>query len=139
MRNTLLCLALLLATHFAQAAGPIVALVDLHKREGVYWLAGDQQAFTGTAEAPHRRHELKDGRLHGLTRYYWPNGKLQYEAEYEKGAVHGYVRRYYENGQLSYEGSRWKGREAGIAMTCYFEDGREMNPCNGNAMTGGTR
>lgn len=40
----------------------------------------------------------------GRTKYYYPNGKVQYETDYKQGVEHGYRKTYYRNGNIEEEG-----------------------------------
>jgi antitoxin component YwqK of YwqJK toxin-antitoxin module len=61
---------------------------------------------TGKAREGYRRQvcafekRYKDGRLHGYSRYWYPNGKLESVVPYKHGELNGMVTRYYSNGSL---------------------------------------
>ena len=59
--------------------------------------------FEGPSATPKAVSEFVDGLRHGMSRVYFPDGKLHSEARYEYGEVVGTDRTWYENGQLEEE------------------------------------
>ncbi len=54
----------------------------------------------------------KDGVPHGDAEFYYPNGKLQIEAEFKNGLKHGKWKHYDENGELLSKEKWKKGKES---------------------------
>ena len=67
---------------------------------------------------------FKDGLVNGLTRWWWNNGNIQYEAFEIDGLLDGICREWYENGQLANSANY----ENGIIVSeeCWDEDGNKI-------------
>ena len=57
----------------------------------------------GVGEVPKAVSEFRDGLRHGMSRVFYPDGKLRSEARYEYSRPVGADRTWYENGQLEEE------------------------------------
>src|SRR5580698_10395201 len=58
--------------------------------EGAWWSAADGEWVLG--------HKDARGKLHGLVRYWRPDGTLVAETRFRHGVLHGHARRVYEDG-----------------------------------------
>ncbi len=100
---------------------------NLIKEKGVYSFEGS--VYTGIVEeyddAGRLISEIKlvDGKKEGLSKFYWPDGKLKCEANYQNGIYHGSVVRYFENGNLFSSFNYDQGQESG-KQQMWKSDGR---------------
>jgi antitoxin component YwqK of YwqJK toxin-antitoxin module len=79
-------------------------------RNGIVYQKGDNKPFTGFVvgraregyrpQIYHYKKEYKDGILHGQTKFWYPNGKLESVEPYVNGKINGNVIRNYRNGQM---------------------------------------
>ncbi len=78
-------------------------------RDGVLYRIGEKEPFTGIVTGKGRdgyrrtvctfEKAYEDGLQHGLTVYWYENGKVESKETYVHGEIHGYVTRYYPNGR----------------------------------------
>ena len=68
---------------------------------------------------------LKDGEevKHGLCKYYYENGELEFEYNWKNGELDGLCKIYYENGKIKSEYNYKDGELHGIGKR-YYEDGK---------------
>ena len=67
--------------------------------------------------------EYQNGQLHGTNKAYYDNGQLSWEEEYQNGQFHGTCKRYYDNGQLYWEQEYQNGQYHGTSKR-YYENGQ---------------
>lgn len=92
---------------------------NLKKAKGIYYFKG--KPYSGVMEEHDASKnligvsEFADGKKNGVSKYYWPNGTLKFEANYKNGFYHGSVKRYFENGKLlswfNYDNGYESGRQ----------------------------
>lgn len=99
----------------------------LTKEKGSYSYNG--KAYTGIIEEYNdsgtliSEIKLVNGKKEGLSKFYWPDGKLKCEANYQNGIYHGSVTRYFENGNLFSSFNYDQGQESG-KQQIWKSDGR---------------
>ena len=76
-----------------------------------------------------RLYQLKDGKLHGLSTWWYENGKKSGEANYVDGKAHGLETWWYENGQKSSETNYVDGKRHGTD-TRWFDNGQKGRESN---------
>jgi antitoxin component YwqK of YwqJK toxin-antitoxin module len=104
--STTILILMILTIVACQAEIPEAEIVV---RKSLVYQKGDEKPFTGFVVGRARegyRHKIyrykkqyKDGRLNGMTKFWYPNGKLESVEPYEKGEISGVVIRYHDNGQ----------------------------------------
>lgn len=72
---------------------------------------------------------LKNGKLEGLRKMYYQNGKLSVERNYSNSISDGLEKEYYEDGTLKQKGIFIKGKEDGI-WEMYFPNGQVEQKTN---------
>ena len=117
---------------------------ELRKRgeEGaqLYYAPNSQTPYTGwvVKHVPNLRasisilsrlYQLKDGKLHGLSTWWYENGKKSGEANYVDGKAHGLETWWYENGQKSSETNYVDGKLHGTD-TRWFDNGQKGRESN---------
>jgi YD repeat-containing protein len=65
---------------------------------------------------------MKDGRNHGVSKWFHANGNMSQEQNFVDGALDGSVKTYYPSGALNSEGTYAKNLAQGVYKV-YFEDG----------------
>mgnify|MGYP003885137069 FL=1 len=90
---------------------------DLSKERGVYFY--NQALFFGsiiqlsssgdTLEVSEYEYGIKEG----VSRKFWPNGLLKFQAHYKKGIYHGEVSQWYQNGMPFTQFNYNNGKESG--------------------------
>lgn len=72
-----------------------------------------------------KRQEMshKEGKVHGIVKTYYTNGKLASELEYKNGVAVNRYKKYYPNGQLEVEGDFTDGAMTGKQKQ-YYENGQ---------------
>ena len=79
--------------------------------DGIIFVEGDSAPYTGIIEkkSADSRVEstisIKAGKLEGIERNYFPNGKLKSEMSYKDGKLDGVVKKYGENGKVIQQGT----------------------------------
>ncbi len=73
--------------------------------------------------AKEQKNEQPKGKLQGLHKYYFPDGKLYLEINYKDSVPHGTTKRYFKSGQLLEQSEYRNGIQHGITKT-YYEDGK---------------
>ncbi len=68
----------------------------------------------------------KRGKLHGLSKSYFPNGKVLWKGKYENGKVEGLVLEYYSNGELHREVNYLNGNKHGKYYSYFFSGDTEI-------------
>tara|TARA_B110000196_G_C20499386_1_gene366053 strand:- start:88 stop:492 length:405 start_codon:yes stop_codon:yes gene_type:complete len=97
----------------------------------VVYLKSNNKVVTGIIYDNYENGQLifensrKDGRAHGLSRFWYENGQLQYEANYKDGKEDGLLRAWYENGQLMVKSNAKSGKK--ISQECWDEEGNEID------------
>jgi len=66
--------------------------------------------------------EYLDGKAHGITRIWSPDGVLTQEAEMEHGEYHGKYKTWWNNGNRKEEGRFYRGKRVGL-YHWYSENG----------------
>jgi antitoxin component YwqK of YwqJK toxin-antitoxin module len=100
---------------------------NLKKEKGVYNYNGSE--YSGILEEYDTKGQLLseiklvNGKKEGLSKFYWPDGKLKCEANYQNGIYHGSVIRYFENGNLFSSFNYKDGQESG-KQQMWKSDGR---------------
>jgi antitoxin component YwqK of YwqJK toxin-antitoxin module len=100
-------------------------------RNGIVYRKGDEKPFTGFVMGRARegyrpkiyRYEkqYEDGILNGMTRFWYPSGKLESVEPYKKGEINGAVIRYYDNGQKKARIPMKNGMRSGSAGELFWE------------------
>lgn len=71
--------------------------------------------------------EFKDGKLHGITYYWYPNGALESLEPYDNGELNGMVTRYYPNGKRKAKVHMVNGMRGGYEGELFWDaDGKLM-------------
>jgi antitoxin component YwqK of YwqJK toxin-antitoxin module len=136
--------------------GEVVDMDKLQYRDGVVYLPDEDTPFTGRAESFNdnwqKRGEsnYKDGKLHGLSTYWYGNGQKQREKTYKDGKTwsavvwkpngekcpvtnvvngSGVVVDYHEDGQKESEGNYKDGKQHGL-WTWWHENGQKESERN---------
>lgn len=83
---------------------------ETFRRGRLVYQAGSETAFsgvvTGRSREGYRRQvctyekSYQDGRLHGVSRFWYPNGQLESVVNYANGVMDGMATRYYSDGKL---------------------------------------
>ena len=98
----------------------------LVQRDSIFYLNNSNDIFTGPVfNIIDKKSEgyIKDGKRHGLFRFYHKNGQLEGEVTFKYGKKNGVSKYYDENGQLRAE-QPWKdGKEDGLWKD-YDENGQ---------------
>lgn len=84
-------------------SGKLYAAIGEEKREFFY-----EDGTLKTSE------EMRDGKLHGESILYWPNGKLKRKCHFENGVRHGLDQMWDAEGNLADEGCYERGKPIGI-------------------------
>jgi len=81
-----------------------------YTRNGLLYEVGKAEPFSGyivgKAREGYRQKRLKfikkykNGRQHGITRFWYDSGQLESVEPYRNGKINGMLARYYENGQI---------------------------------------
>ena len=83
-----------------------VNITDTEIREGIAYVKGETEAFTGIIKLYYENGNLesesnfKDGKQEGLSKLYYENGDLESEGNFKDGKGEGLAKEYYENGYL---------------------------------------
>ena len=83
-----------------------VNITDTEIREGIVYVKGETEAFTGIIKLYYDNGALKweanykDGKLEGLSKGYYANGYLESEGNFKDYKLEGLLKLYYENGYL---------------------------------------
>ncbi len=81
-----------------------VSISNITYKDGLYYFK--EKAFNGNIVAHYENEKLKylsqvfDGRLHGLTTEYFPQGEVKAERNYYLGKLHGAFTEYFQNGKI---------------------------------------
>ena len=67
--------------------------------------------------------EVVDYEFTGFGAKYYPNGKIEFEGNWEDGELNGFGKEYYENGNLLYEGE-WEYNSYNGKGIFYYDDGK---------------
>lgn len=62
-------------------------------------------------KTPSKEENFLNGKLHGITKEWWPNGKLWYEGNFQNGLKHGVCKTWNEDGTLYFEGNFINGNQ----------------------------
>jgi antitoxin component YwqK of YwqJK toxin-antitoxin module len=108
-------------------------------RNGIVYQKGDKKPFTGFVTGRGRegyrrqiyryQKQYEDGILNGMTKFWYPNGKLESVEPYENGQINGHVIRYYRNGQMKARIPMRNGMRSGGAGELFWDK-------NGNLIKG---
>lgn len=79
-----------------------------------------ERAHYGNGQIKYELPKNRKGELHGLARWWYPDGKLQLTADYTNGVLNGTMVRYAANGNVETEDQYLDGKLNGLS--------REMNP-----------
>lgn len=82
---------------------------------------GDYMVYTDQ-EILRAQHQMKQGKMNGLSKQYYDDGKLQVERFTENGKANGSSKEYYQNGNLSLEATFKDNKPEGLAKR-YYETG----------------
>lgn len=96
-------------------AGEILGTTEFINGSGKYREWDDQDRLKGEVE-------IANGRRHGFTRYWYPDGTKWSEDEYANGELHGLATAYDHSGRLRLRQEYDKGRPSGT-WTAWDEDG----------------
>ena len=108
-----------------------VNITDTEIREGIAYVKGETEAFTGIIKLYYENGNLesesnfKDGKQEGLSKLYYENGDLESEGNYKDGKGEGLAKEYYENGNIRIEGNYKDGKKEGHFKE-YYENGYLM-------------
>lgn len=87
----------------------VINVVDTIQREGVYFVVGSNQPYSGEIVTHYdsgeieSRFSLKQGIRHGLSQHFFEDGRLAAESNYFEGVRNGKSRHYHVNGRLRFE------------------------------------
>jgi MORN repeat variant len=105
-------------------------------RNGLVYLKGTEKPFSGyvagKAREGYRRKNFafikhyKHGRLNGVSKFFYNNGKLESTEPYENGELNGIVTRYYENGQMKARFSIKKGMRGGRTAEFFWDENGKL-------------
>jgi len=100
-------------------------------RHGKYanWSKKNQIIQNGEIEQIHFLSQTgyyKRGKLHGLSKSYFPNGKIFWKGRYDDGKVEGLVLEYYSNGELHRKVSYLNGNKHGKYNSYFLSGEREI-------------
>ena len=104
---TILCLVLLSSYSYSEEV-PKYKLVE---RQGITYKVNSTTPFTGSSVEYHWNGQLeeirnyKDGKIHGLVKWFRVNGQLQERRNHKNGEQEGLNEWFYENGQLKGKGN----------------------------------
>ena len=105
-----------------------VNITDTEIREGIVYVKGETEAFTGIIKSYYDNGNLeseanfKDGKKEGLFKKYYENGDLKSEANFKDGKGNGIGKIYYPNGNLESEISVKDDKFEGL-FKLYYENG----------------
>ena len=105
-----------------------VNITDTEIREGIVYVKGETEAFTGIIKSYYDNGNLKfevnykDGKGNGIVKIYYPNGNLESEANFKDGKKEGLFKGYYENGNIRIEGNYKDDKLEGLSKR-YYENG----------------
>ena len=103
----------------------------LQDRNGIMYLANEENPFTGRAESFYEngQEELesnyKDGKSDGIWTGWYENGHKKGEAKFKDGKADGLRTFWYENGQIESEVNLKDGKQDGIE-THWYENGQYL-------------
>ena len=109
-----------------QWTGEQPKLIAFYKIEGGRRVKVKEEKFYENGQMEYTGEFTPDGHRQGMWKYWYPNGNLWSEGEFEGGRRTGLAKVYYENGQLRYSGRFNKDKEVGN-WTFYKQDGSEYN------------
>jgi antitoxin component YwqK of YwqJK toxin-antitoxin module len=72
-----------------------------------------------------RREQIVSGKLNGLHKYYYPDGQLYLEINYQDSLPHGTTKRYYKNGKLLEQSEYRRGIMHGLSKK--FHDNGQLS------------
>jgi hypothetical protein len=144
-QTILLSLFLLLSTSvLADNNENCITSTDVEKRDGLYYLAGQDTPFTGTSKCifPGGQVlfvvEIRDGNKHGKNTWWYENGSKQSVSNYKNGKLNGKWTQWYENGhkqsvsyhkdgKLNGKWTKWQynGQKQSVIK---YKDGRAVAP-----------
>ena len=114
---------IVLAATIICSCSPEVEKNDTVTRGGLVYQKGQDKPFTGYIIGKSRedyRNELcvfkkkyKNGLLHGDSKFWYPNGKLESVEPYSNGEINGSVLRYYDTGRMKARISMVDGMRGG--------------------------
>lgn len=100
-------------------------------RRGVVYQNGEEKPFSGyivgraregyRPQIYHYKKRYKDGLLNGMTKFWYPNGKLESVEPYVDGKINGNVIRYYRNGQMKARIPMKNGMRSGGAGELFWD------------------
>ena len=97
----------------------------------VYWknmttnVAGGVTFDESEGEGLRWKWYYKDGKQHGVSKGWWPNGALKQERTYKDGIQDGLYTIWYENGQKRYERTFKDGYNEDGLWTYWYESGQK--------------
>ncbi len=94
-------------------------------KDGRWYLKGSNAPYSGEfidyffSGLKQGEGTLKDGKLTGLRKAYYPNGNIEQEKYFNKGMATGMEKDYYDDGSLREQGSYKNNKELGIWKSYY--------------------
>ena len=116
---------------FEDATADAVDWSKLQDRNGIMYLANEENPFTGRAESFYEngQEELesnyKDGKSDGIWTAWYENGHKKGEAKFKDGKADGLRTFWYENGQKDSEVNLKDGKQDGLE-THWYENGQYL-------------
>ena len=109
----------------------IVDADNVIEREGIYYVEGESDPFSGEAVTYYDNGQLKsrvgflNGKEHGKAILWYKNGQKESEMAFHNGKPHGKIVSWYGTGQKHTEGEYKYGEPIGI-NTYWYENGQKM-------------
>ena len=102
---------------------------DLVERDGIYYKRFSDEPFTGQV-AGLARGTIKNGRIEGSWKKFYPSGDLHIDANYMNGVKHGSEIVWWINGNLHKKGTYENGKKVGTHVF-YDIDGTLLSEWSG--------
>lgn len=109
---------------------------QVYTRNGLIRLKATHELFSGYVKGKSREgyrlkryaylKQYKDGRLDGISKFFYDNGKLESVEPYKNGELDGTVIRYYENGQKKASFSIKNGMRGGRAAEFFWDENGKL-------------
>ena len=105
----------------------------LQERKGICYKVGDEEPYTGKVvrilkkdehEIKTREKSYKDGKLDGITIYWYDDGQKEKEETFKDGKLDGLTEEWHVNGQKSFEGNYKNGELDGKVIE-WYDDGQK--------------
>lgn len=130
LKTLLLSLFLLLSTSvFAESNESCLTSADVERKDGLYYLVGQDNPFTGTSKCVYSGGrieslgEIKNGKREGKWTEWYTNGQMQSEGNYKDGKQDGKLTGWHANGQIRSEINFKDGKLNG-KWTWWYESGQ---------------